>query len=453
MTPRYHGGCQGDVLPSGAEAGNPSAVASHDGHRRWLAWLAWVAGGLLVVVAVVVVLLVVLTRNPEQGDFYEPPDEVAGEPGTILRSERDDDGLPRGARGWRVLYSTTDEDGESIAVSGLIVLPEGAGENRPHPVLAWAHGTTGIARACAPSLTDEPLEGIPDMSGPLGEGWALALTDYPGLGTPGPHPYLVGESEGRAVLDSVRAAHRLVAELDDAGEGEGDDGEGDRPTGEGDGLALSDDYAVWGHSQGGHAALFAGQLAPDHLPELDLAGVAALAPATRLRDNLAAVEGTEAGTLLTVLAVESWSRYYPGVSTDILAERARRPAGRLAETCLNQPSRYRIPIAGLALPTPITDRDVTEDPAWVRLLDRNAPAPDGVPVPVLVTQGLDDRVVDPGVTERWVADRCATGAPTDWRTHGGVDHGEIVGPGGEDALDWTRDRFAGEVAADRCSAG
>lgn len=408
------------------------------------------AGGVLVVVAVVVVLFVVLTRNPEPGDFYEPPDEAAGEPGTILRSERDDDGLPRGARGWRVLYSTTDEDGESIAVSGLMVLPRDGG-GRP-PVLAWAHGTTGIARACAPSLTDRPLEGIPDMAGPLGEGWVLALTDYPGLGTPGPHPYLVGASEGRAVLDSVRAAHRLVAELD----GDGDDsqaGDGNGDDDEGDGLALSDDYAIWDHSQGGHAALFAGQLAPDHLPELDLAGVAALAPATRLQDNLAAVEGTEAGTLLTVLAVESWSRYYPGVSTDILAERARRPAGRLAETCLNQPSRYRIPIAGLALPDPVTARDVTEDPAWVPLLDRNAPAPDGVRAPVLVTQGLDDRVVDPGVTEAWVADRCAAGAPTDWRTHGGVDHGEILGPGGEDALAWTADRFAGEAAADHCPAG
>lgn len=398
------------------------------------------AGGLVVVLAATVGLFVVLTRNPEPGDFYDPPDGAAGEPGAILRSERDDDGLPAGARGHRVLYASTDEHGEPIAVSGLVVVPEGAetgGDtgDGPHRVLAWAHGTTGIARACAPSLTDDPLEAIPDMSGPLAEGWVLALTDYPGLGTPGPHPYLVGASEGRAVLDSVRAAHALAREVDG-------------------GLELSDDYAIWGHSQGGHAALFAGQLAPDHLPELDLAGVAALAPATRLQDNLAAVQGTEPGTLLTVLAVESWSRYYPGVSTDVLAERARRPAARLAGACLNRPSRYRIPIAGLALPDPVTSRDVTEDPSWVRLLDRNAPAPAGVAAPVLVTQGLDDRVVAPGVTEAWVADRCAAGGgPTEWRTHGGVDHGEIVGPGGDDALAWTMDRFAGAAAADRCPGG
>jgi alpha-beta hydrolase superfamily lysophospholipase len=411
-------------------------------------WLVRIAAGLVVLVVVAVVLFVVLTRNPDPDDFYAPPDEVTAEAGAILRSEPFDRGLPEGARGWRVLYASTDEHGDPIAVSGLVLAPEEVTPG-PHPVLAWAHGTTGIARPCAPSLSDEPLEGVPDLTGLLARGWVVTLTDYPGLGTPAPHPYLVGASEGRAVLDSVRVAHDLDT-----------------------GVELSDDYAIWGHSQGGHAALFAGQLADDYLAELDLdlVGVAALAPATRLQDNLVAVEGTEAGNVLTILAVEAWSQYYPDISIDILRSRARRPAGRIADACLNQPSRFRIVVAGLTLPDTVLARDVAEDPTWRRRLDQNTPDPSGFEAPLFVAQGLADEIVAPAVTEAWVAERCRAGStagpaepagpagttgsagPTEWRTYAGVTHAEIVGPGGADALAWTVDQFEGTETSSRCPA-
>ena len=70
------------------------------------------------------------------------------------------------------------------------------------------------------------------------------------------------------------------------------------------GIDLDDRYAVWGHSQGGHAALVAGQVADEYLPDLPLVGVAALSPAPELQQNLAAVEGTRAGNVLTILAVD-----------------------------------------------------------------------------------------------------------------------------------------------------
>lgn len=395
-------------------------------HRRWVRWLLALAVALAVVAVGAVTAFLVLTRNPEPGDFYTPPDDLDGSPGTILRSEPFDAGLPDGARGWKVLYASTDEDGDPIAVSGLVVAPEDAA-NGPRPVLAWAHGTTGITRPCAPSLTNRPLKGIPGMSGPLARGWVVTLTDYRGLGTPGPHPYLVGESAGRVVLDAVRAAHRLDT-----------------------GAELSDDYLLWGHSQGGHAALFAGQLAADYLPERHLAGVAALAPATRLKDNLVAIEGSEAGNVLTIYAIDAWSRYYEDLNSDILVSRARRPAGQIAEACLNQPSRYRIVVEGLTLPRTITTRPVTDDPAWASRLSRNAPDPSGIGAPLLVAQGLSDEVVDSKVTESWVADRCAAGAPTDWRTYSGVDHLGVVKPGGSAALAWSVDQLRGDTGRNRC---
>jgi acetyl esterase/lipase len=408
------------VMPMVNEAEAPAKPS------RWLRWLVGIVGGLVVVVVVAVVVFLVVTRNPSPGEFYTPPEEIDAAPGTILRSESFDDGIPTGAEAWRILYISTDEHDEPIAVSGLVIAPEDPAPG-PHPVLAWAHGTTGIARPCAPSLTDAPLRGIPDVTGPLAEGWVLTLTDYPGLGTPGPHPYLVGQSEGRAVLDSVRAAHNLDTGID-----------------------LADDYAIWGHSQGGHAALFAGQLADTYLPDFPLAGVAALAPATRLQQNLAAVEGTQVGNALTIFAVEAWADYYPDIPDGTLTARAQRPADRIAEICINQPSRFRIVIAGLVLPDTILDIDPTTDPTWTAHLDANSPNPTGITAPVFVAQGLADNVIAPQVTQRWVTDRCARGAPTVWTTYPDVTHPAVIEPGGTDALAWTADRFDEVAPTNQC---
>ena len=368
---------------------------------------------LVALIVIAVVVFVVATRNPSVGAFYDPPHDLDAAPGTILRSEPFADGLPDGSTGWKVLYASTDPSGRPIAVSGLVIAPSDPPAG-PRPVLAWAHGTTGIARPCAPSLTDEPLAGIPDMAGPLAAGWVITLTDYPGLGTPGPHPYLVGESEGRAVLDSVRAVHQLQTGLD-----------------------LDDRYAIWGHSQGGHAALFAGQLASSYLPDETLVGVAALSPATELQQNLAAIEGSDVGNVLTIFTVQSWTDVYPDIPDGTLTTRARRPAERIARSCINQPSRFRLLLNGLTLPDDIVAIDPTTDPIWIGHLDANTPAPTGITAPVFIGQALDDEIVAPAVTQDWTARRCAAGAATTWRTYPGVTHTAVVGPGGADALTWT----------------
>ena len=150
--------------------------------------------------------------------------------------------MPDGAEGWLILYSSTSPDGEPVAVSGVVVAPADPPAG-PRPVIAWAHGTTGVATGCAPSLSDDPLFELPALRRAPGRGWVVVATDYPGLGTPGQHPYVVGVSEGRAVLDAVRAAGQID-----------------------DGPELSSQVAVWGMSQGGHAALFAAQLAPAYAP-------------------------------------------------------------------------------------------------------------------------------------------------------------------------------------------
>jgi acetyl esterase/lipase len=143
-------------------------------------------------------------------------------------------------------------------VSGIVIVPAGQAPAGGWPIVAWAHPTTGVVPRCAPSLAIFLFQQIAGSRRLLEDGYAIAATDYPGLGTPGPHPYLVGESEARAVIDSVRAA-RLFP-----------------------GLENSNRFAVWGHSQGGQASLFTGMIAKTYAPELQLVGVAAAAPATDL---------------------------------------------------------------------------------------------------------------------------------------------------------------------------
>ena len=210
-------------------------------------------------------------------------------------------GAPDGAAAYRILYRSTGLSGEPIVVSGMVVIPQGDPPPGGRPIVAWAHPTTGVAPRCAPSLARvrfQMIQGLRDM---VERGYVVTATDYPGLGTPQTHPYLVGDSEGRAVLDSVRAARTLP-----------DAQAGSR-------------FAVWGHSQGGQAALYTGLLAKGYAPDLQLVGVAAAAPATELstlmRDDL----GTSGGNNLTAMTLWSWARVYGAPIEQ--CRRARRDAG------------------------------------------------------------------------------------------------------------------------------
>jgi hypothetical protein len=162
-----------------------------------------------------------------QTAFYRaPPSAIVGPPGTLVRQEVID-GAPLGATAYRVLYRSTGLNDKPIVVSGVVIVPRGDPPPGGRPIVAWAHPTSGIVSRCAPSLAIFLFQQIQGLRSFVRDGYVVAATDYPGLGTVGPHPYLVGVSEARAVLDSVRVAGQLP--------------------GAGDGKK----FVVWGHSQGG----------------------------------------------------------------------------------------------------------------------------------------------------------------------------------------------------------
>jgi pimeloyl-ACP methyl ester carboxylesterase len=315
-------------------------------------------------------------------------------------------------------------------VSGTVFAPTGPVAGR-RPVVAWAHPTTGVASRCAPSIgADGGAGAIPGLAELLREGYVVVATDYPGLGTPGPHPYLVGQSEGRAVLDSARAAAAL------------------------DGAAASTTVGLWGHSQGGHAALFAGQLAPTYAPDLDVVGVAAAAPATSLAELLRRDVGGVSGNVLASMALSSWSEVYAdrGLTLDALVARSSIPlVGLIAEGCVETTAQQLVELpAAEVLQMRFLEADPWAIPPWDEVLAENTPGATAIAAPVLVVQGSADTVVWPGVTSAWVDGQCGLGVVIDERVYDGRTHTEIARTSAGDVRSWLGDRVAGRRPASSC---
>ena len=353
--------------------------------------------------------------------------ELRGRAGTIIRAEPFA-GAPAGASAYKVLYRSTGLKGELIAVSGLIVVPEGPVPPGGRPVVAWAHGTTGVARKCAPSIYPQSLTWIPGLASMLARGYVVAATDYPGLGTAGAHPYLIGESEGRAVLDSVRAARQLP------------------------GANAGDHFAVWGHSQGGHASLFTGQIARRYAPELRLAGIAAAAPATELGELFRADIRSIIGKVLGAFALWSWSNLYNIPLDGVVLERSMLVFERVASFCNDTPQQA----FNLVMAEQPFERegflavDVTKTEPWRKIMLDNTPGEAPAGAPVFLAQGTLDPVVRPDVTAEFMRMLCGKGTPVRFVPVPGGDHDASAEFGAAPAVAWIADRFAGAPVPDDC---
>jgi len=360
------------------------------------------------------------------GSFYSDASQPPRKPGELIRAEPMKP-APNGAKVWRILYASTDPDGRPIDVSGVVIAPDLPPPIAGRYVLAWAHATTGVADACAPSVSPEFLDTIPHVPALVALDWVVVATDYPGLGTPGVHPYLVGESEGRAILDAVRAA----AQVEKSGAGKR--------------------FGVWGHSQGGHAALFAGELAASYAPELQLSGIAAIAPATDLGQLLQDDLSTHAGAILTSYSLWTWSRFY-GVSIETAATpQAIRVIDGIAGDCIETRDEiYRVGFDSLALPAPFLVEGVMERDPWKPLLERNRPGRARIPAPVYVAQGDQDLIVRPSVTADFVAGLCRQESLVRYERLAGEGHMRAARVSASSAIGWLRDRFEGTKPPNDC---
>jgi pimeloyl-ACP methyl ester carboxylesterase len=255
----------------------------------------------------------------------------------------------------------------------------------------------------------------------------VVATDYQGLGTSDIQPYLVGQSEAQAVLDVARAARNLV------------------------GSAASNTVVVVGYSQGGQAALFAGQIAQSYAPELYLAGVAAVAPVTSLTELAPQVPEarTDGDAGFAVMALYAWSATYGDLPlTSVLTTAALRDGTLTTSACSSAVGAAYdgIPTDLVFKPGWSTNPAVSSDDA------DNEPGRSPISAPVLVVQGTDDSLIPYSTTTDLVTNTLCDDQ------HDTVRYAPIAGAGHDGALvdgasiivPWIEGRLSGAAATNSC---
>lgn len=382
-------------------------------------------------------------NGPKGSAFYDPPRSLGkGAKGSLIWARSVN--APKGARAWRVLYRSTLQTGKRIAVSGIVAAPKGKQPKGGRPVVAWAHGTVGGGRPCAPSAVPNPARnlvdyftfdsrfnldvGVPALTKMLRAGYVVAATDYQGLGTPGTHQYVVAGTEIRNVFDSVRAARGLPT---DAGKR----------------------MAVLGWSQGGGASVFAGQ-EPGYAAPLDVVGVAALAPSADLGPQLMGEiprgpisnrsPWQSAG--LEINLFRGMNAAYPELAlSDVLSPIGLEAEPGLDIECIEHfvdvLQNYEDPRTFFATPIP---------PDWLARINQNTAGNAPSKSPVLVMQGTADTVINPNSTTNYVGRACRFGRPIEYTLYPGQTHQTIPFVAQKEYLPWIADRFAGRRAPSNC---
>ncbi len=359
-------------------------------------------------------------KAPSGLAFYSPPARlIAGTPGTVIwsRTIATPAALPSAARTTLVLYRSVLPNGKPTPISGLVFTPRGHAPKHGWKLISWAHGTTGIADVCAPSRTAGSSYVYPQFNRWLKAGYAIAQTDYQGLGTPGTHLYLIGHAEGISVVDAALAARHLYPSI------------GRR-------------YVIAGHSQGGQSALFAAAESARDAPGLSLLGVAAFAPASHLTTQVQAAAGlTKPGGGLSALG-------------GLIVTGAAAASQAIDERALLTPAAYALLPAvqkectaalsasnswgGLA-PAQIV-RQGANTTALYHVLDGENPALK-IGAPVVIVQGSADTTVFPQFTNQLRGELVNKGDHVQYDVVQGAIHGDVVALGDTTFTSWLAKRF------------
>ena len=377
--------------------------------------------------------------DPSQGDgdvsaFYTWTSELPAKPGTLLRHEP----LPKelmlenAASGLRILYSSTDGIGghTPVAVSGAVFLPKGTAPAGGWPILAWAHGTVGIADACAPSWRGRSQRDIDYLNTWLGQGYAIVASDYQGLGTPGGHPYLATRPEAYSVLDSVRAALGGVP-------------------------GLANSVVAIGQSQGGAAAFATAAYATEYAPDIRLRGTVAtgvpyFSPEILSRLDAARPRDVVAPTLAYTLLIMHFARQVvPGLdATEYVSDQARPVYEMAAKSCIGdlfnatRDAALTVNSTFKKDPSPVL-RKTYEYMSYPTLALRQ---------PIFIGTGEQDRDVPPAMQLQLVKDSCSAGAPIEAHLYPGLDHSGTVNGSLPDSRPFVKKVLAGEAVGSNCIA-
>lgn len=311
-------------------------------------------------------------------DFYKPPANLPSEePGTIIWSKKIGD-VPDGVVGYKVLYVMQGVSGKAAAASALLYAPKGKGKKE---VVIWAHGVSGLADQCAPSKGEAQDALIPYFTDYIQDGYAIVAPDYEGLGTPGIHPFLVGDSEGKSILDASRMAQNFST------------------------IKTRNQTHLVGFSQGGHGVLFAGQIQKTYAPELNIESITAIAPVGNLNDTFNRLADDKESFGYMVMGAVGFKEAYPQLNVELILNPDTVLKSKVAkDECsdfvlkefANEPSSF-------------LKSDPRDDSDWQNALKVNSPGLNSVNSKLLIIQGSQDERVPPNVTQEMFDSYCGFG--------------------------------------------
>lgn len=364
------------------------------------------------------------TPGPQEFDlddpaFFEAPNPIpTGDHGDLVRFQPIDTAF---TESWRIMYLSTTVAGAPTVVTGLV----SASQDRPpfggFPVLLHGHGTIGMADHCAPSRHFEAAGDSTSYShdfeaveNATNTGWVVVSSDLEGLGGPGRHPYLVGVSEARSMLDAGLAARQIP------------------------GLYAGATTAIVGFSQGGHGALFASHLAPEWTPQQPIAGTVLAAPASDPGQFASAGANDPAAAPLTVSIVAGLAASYPEAEAalpSVLTPAGVELASLMDQHCFDET---------VAMPQgSLVAADPTAVEPFASLLAANTAGMTASPSPVLIFHGDGDLNVPFAMSDALLARLCAAGQVVERRVLPGGIHGSSAAAAYNDGTTWLTGLAAG----------
>ncbi|MGB0866027.1 MAG: alpha/beta hydrolase family protein [Granulosicoccaceae bacterium] len=333
-------------------------------------------------------------------------------------------------------YRLRGVDNQIQESQAVVLIPAGEAPANGWPILAWGHGTTGVADSCAPSRTTNLYGYLPLINQFLDAGFAVVAPDFEGMGNEGSeHPYLHLDSAGRSMINAVKAAVSAYPQL-------------------------GSQFASIGHSQGGHAALGAAELAHEVSP-LSFVGAVAMAPASHLEDSarqfIATLEDTDALTEERIAAGTSWLGYaaymlYGLQVSDssfdldsVYGEQGQLLKNQVESVCASELfSTLALSVAFLLQTQDdlesVLSSDLLDDAKVQAYISATEVGRREIEAPVLIVQGDDDTTVYPTYSQQLYSRLLNASVVAEYSEYQ-ANHGSIVEESASDAIDWLTPLF------------
>lgn len=311
----------------------------------------------------------------------------------------------------QITYRSFSLNGKAVVVSGALLTPKGKAPVGGWPVVSWGHGSSGTNDKCAPStvLNQDGKIDLYGYGGFLAEllkaGYAVVATDYEGLGTPGEHPYIIADSEARGMIDAVRAGGQADANL-------------------------SKTWFAVGHSQGGQAAIAAGELSSSWGQGLEFEGTVGLAPVTNVGAAYYYGSPGPVDRGFYLLALQGLRTQHPDLKyEDYLGEQALKLLPETQKECTFKIWQdFSANFGDKLNDFQFTPQSPQAALALQPLLDTQSVPRGHTPGPMLLLQGDQDPSIKTAVTTQAVRNARSGGTPAEFRLYPGKDHYSVLAP-------------------------